>query len=293
LAKRAKCSLFFLFARAAAVGIVFRRGPTDWTQIQKWDTKHDKFQPGQWFHGTMFVRRSDLSPDGKLLVYFAAKYGRPKNYAGYTETWTAVSKPPWLTALALWPKDDAWGGGGLFTGNKMLQLNHREAKAHADHEPGRHLGVHAVYYRGEDSPLFERRLLRDGSTLEQQGSWRNIERNGWKPRADPPAVWSKPNPTEDFSLLRNLHGYHENRRGVSRTYIETFSLRRAGKTNSIILPDADWADWDQAGRLIIARAGRLIAVHITAKGALHEKVIADFTFEKPTPIESPPEAKTW
>jgi hypothetical protein len=61
----------------------------------------------------------DLSPDGELLVYFATSYLKP------LRTWTAVSRPPYLTALALWPKGDAWGGGGLFRDNRTLQLNCR------------------------------------------------------------------------------------------------------------------------------------------------------------------------
>jgi hypothetical protein len=35
--------------------------------------------------------------------------------ASYTYAWTAVSKPPWLTALGLCPKGNCWDGGGLFT----------------------------------------------------------------------------------------------------------------------------------------------------------------------------------
>ena len=60
------------------------------------------------FKGRIYERRCDLSPDGQLLGYFAAD-----RLSGFG-TWTAVSRPPFLTALALWPKGDAWGGGAFF-----------------------------------------------------------------------------------------------------------------------------------------------------------------------------------
>ena len=37
---------------------------------------HTTFEHGQWFHGQMYPRRSDLSPDGKFLVYFCAKWSK-------------------------------------------------------------------------------------------------------------------------------------------------------------------------------------------------------------------------
>ena len=70
------CRLQILLARDAAVGIIFRRGPTQWVQLIKWDTKKDTFEEGQWFHGHIYVSRSDLSPNGSLLIYFASKFNK-------------------------------------------------------------------------------------------------------------------------------------------------------------------------------------------------------------------------
>jgi hypothetical protein len=127
------------------------------------------FEYGQWFHGQMYPRRSDLSPNGKLLVYFCAKWSKrrieeaelmldkkmagdlthnlrlllkrkPKVRTEYTYAWTAVSKPPYLTALGLWPKGDCWHGGGLFKSNRVLWLNRKPLVAipHKDHMPVAH-----------------------------------------------------------------------------------------------------------------------------------------------------------
>jgi len=61
----------------------------------RWNTADDTFESGQWFRGRIYDRRSDLSPDGSLLLYFARKInGRTLADKGYTYAWTAVSKPP-------------------------------------------------------------------------------------------------------------------------------------------------------------------------------------------------------
>lgn len=114
--------LFVLLARRARRAVVFRRGPSRQVLLLSWDTASDVLTPGQWFKGRIYERRCDLSPSGDKLVYFAGKFRKP--YA----TWTAVSRPPWLTALALWPHGDAWGGGGLFESDPHLRLHHRSTQ---------------------------------------------------------------------------------------------------------------------------------------------------------------------
>lgn len=55
-----------------------------------------------------------------LFLYFAASY-RTKNVK-YKCTWTAISRPPWLTALALWPIGDTWGGSGTFIREGQINI---------------------------------------------------------------------------------------------------------------------------------------------------------------------------
>jgi hypothetical protein len=94
--------LFPILARRSYTAVIFRRGLSKWVQLIRWDTKTDTFEPGQWFHGRVYERRCDLSPDGSLLVYFAQKISaRSLKDKEYTYAWTAISKPPYLTALAL------------------------------------------------------------------------------------------------------------------------------------------------------------------------------------------------
>ncbi len=69
---------------------------------------------GQWLNARIHEHRCDLSPSGNHLVYFACRGGR---------CWTALSKAPWLTAVAYWPQSDSWMGGGAFTADGKLWLN--------------------------------------------------------------------------------------------------------------------------------------------------------------------------
>jgi hypothetical protein len=139
------CRLFVIFARDANVGVILRRGPSKWVQVIKWDTGDDKFDDGAWFHGRIYGRSCDLSPDGELFLYKAAKHNRIDDKDAYGYAWTAVSRPPWLYALALWP--NKWGtylGGGRFLADKEFSIRtfSNEIPAfHPDHPPPKDLIV--------------------------------------------------------------------------------------------------------------------------------------------------------
>src|SRR5262245_29894464 len=79
--------LHVLMAREAPVGVVIRRGPSKSVCTLIWDRRSDSFILGQWLKGRIFERRSDLSPDGKYLLYFAMN-GRWRTEA--RGSWTAI-----------------------------------------------------------------------------------------------------------------------------------------------------------------------------------------------------------
>ena len=111
-----KCKLYGIIAEKRRIGVIFRRGPTKQVRLIKWNLADDTFEFGQWFKGRIYEDHCDLSPKGDLLVYFATKTTM--------EYWTAVSRPPYLTALALWPISGAFTGGGLFQSDRDLLLYH-------------------------------------------------------------------------------------------------------------------------------------------------------------------------
>ena len=88
-----------LVARRADVAVLFRRGPSGEVGLLRWDLRSDAVEEGQWLRGRVFAKRSDLSPDGRLMVYVAA--GDRLRGPG---SWTAVSRPPDLAALGFLPQ---------------------------------------------------------------------------------------------------------------------------------------------------------------------------------------------
>jgi hypothetical protein len=125
--------IFVITASESDVAVIFRRGPSDWFHLLKWDMSTDVFEAGAWFKGTMYPERSDLSPDGTLLLYFALQGSRLQT--SYTHAWTAVSRAPWIEALGLWPQGMTYGGGGRFVSNRHVVLRANNASPHEGH-PG-------------------------------------------------------------------------------------------------------------------------------------------------------------
>lgn len=254
----------------------------------RWDMRADTFERGHWFRGRIYERRSDLSPDGALLVYFASKYGdRRAIEHGYTETWTAVSRPPWLTGLALWPKGDAWWGGGLWTEARALRLNHRpeEATPHPGHRPRGIVVRPDPDARGENDPLYSARLDRDGWGVRQE--WRLDFRGfaeGFVTHA--PEIRRKDHPARPFAL--------ELERRIDRvTYRESF--RVGGPESDAALPPGrvDWADWDSTGRIVALVDGTLQVARVGGRAIGPWTTLADFGPDRPEARVAPDDARVW
>lgn len=143
--------LFVLLARNSPVGVVLRRGPSDWVQMIRWDTKKDIFTPGQWFHGRIYEHKCDLSPNGELFIYFAKKFTGIRYIEG-KHFWTAISKPPYFTALDIEFQIESWGGGGIFTERREviwgLDLNGWHKRKDLSVNPGASLSGQYRSFKG-------------------------------------------------------------------------------------------------------------------------------------------------
>jgi hypothetical protein len=271
------CWLKVLLARKAPVGVIFRRGPSKWVQVIKWDTEKDAFEEGQWFHGRIYDERSDLSPSGRLMVYFAGKFNRQtlKSNA-YTYAWTAVSKPPYLTALALWPKGDTYCGGGSFTTDRDLLLNHppEAATPHPNHLP---IGLRV-------KPTTKRDVLLIRSS--HQNSWRvlqSLEYDYWERRTLLPAVMEKRSPSSNVKLRVERYFDPEEQWVCSLV---------AGQGKEFSIGIGTWADFDKAGRLVFASEGKLFSAKLK-NGRVDPQEIRDFNQAKPKTVKAPPWATKW
>jgi hypothetical protein len=283
------CRVYIILARAAPVGVVFRRGPTKWVQVLKWNTQEDSFDAGQWFNGRIYERRCDLSPDGTLLVYFASKFNaRTIQDQEYTYAWTAISKPPYLTALALWPKGDCWHDGGLFEEQRCVWLNHKPEVAipHPQHQPKGLRVKPNPTARGEDYPVWSRRLQRDGWKLVQKGNYSFSLDYGFQTKAK--MIWERAHSTHAMRLRLVVEGINFIAPGG---YIETFWLLRPAKPD-FRLVDARWADWDQQGRLVFVREGKLLTGEFRGD-AWDEQELIDLNANTPYALAAPEWAKRW
>jgi hypothetical protein len=263
--------LFVLLARRARTAVVFRRGPSKQVALLRWHLDGDRFDVGQWLKGRIYERRCDLSPDGERLIYFAASWKKPY------ETWTAISRPPYLTALALWPKGNAWGGGGLFLDDKTIALNHYTEMTLAKGSLPRQVRVVQFEGRGggEDYPIYGVRLTRDGWRLAQEGG---VHRAGgeYEWELDPPLIYERRSPRGD-GLLRMIV------RGIGNKNGPWYALDHevVGRHS---LPSTSWADWDDNGDLLWAK-----------DGVLHrnQRRLIDLSPLKFEARESPPSARRW
>jgi hypothetical protein len=289
----ASISLYAIVARRAPVAVVFRHGPTRQVELLRWDLLTDEVEAGQWLKGRIYERRSDLSPDGTLLAYFAGKYETP------LRTWTAISRPPFLTALAMWPKGDAWGGGGLFEDQRTFLLNHKahETTADPDHRPfGLHVRSTGEWSgHGEDDPIHHVRLLRDGWHMIDNcaSPTEHGQRHPTWITFDPPIRYRRgQSKTSPIMLERSLEGIHE-RQG--RWYVTSHVVR----TERRIIRDvgrSDWADWGPNGDLLVATDGRLLHLDGSSEASLSDAPmaeVADLRSHTFVARAAPPAATRW
>lgn len=229
-----------------------------------------------------------------MLLYFAANWRKPY------QSWSAISRPPFFTALALWPKGDGWGGGGQFLSRDHIQLNHRKFEMTlADNfclpnwlsiEP---FGDRPGW--GEDDPVWATRLQRDGwkLTASPERTKDDFGAKVWI-EFDPPIKWEKAHPLlpEKYSLQMSILGIKE-RNGP--WYLIEYSVKQESVCIGS-LGRSDWADWDSNGDLLFARSGCLFRLrHQDGKfNALQDSErIADFSSLRFESNPSPAGARKW
>ncbi len=286
----ASTRLYVILARKAPYGVIFRRGPSRQVALLGWDTDRHQFRVGQWFKGRIYERRCDLSPSGEKLVYFAAKHKAP-HYS-----WTVVSRPPFLAALALWPKGDCWGGGGLFRNERALLLNHRrlERKLAPDCRLPRAISVEPLGKLaggGEDEPILGQRLARDGWQCLAAGRFRHskIGDGGMRIVFDEPQIWRKVRGPWELQML--LRGHMED---GGPSYLLDHRVVDARGEPVLAMSRSDWADWSRSGELLFARDGRLYRVGIDEQlGPREPEELIDLRSLKFEQLEPPEEALRW
>jgi len=270
--------LHVVFGTGPRYGVVFRRGPSSQVCTFLWDRQHDTFELGQWLKGRIYERRADLSPDGKYLIYFAMNGHWQSETKG---SWTAISRAPWLKALALYAKGDCWEGGGLFLSNRRYWLNDRYftrekilrevSEVHRDpsYQPEGDYGA-------EDTGVYYRRLLRDGWSMGEQinkGKWNSI------------TIFDKPL-SKGWTLRKMAHEQIGSPKGKGCYWDEHELIQQESKLR-IPCPDWEWAELDRK-TIVWAAQGGLYRAYIKSKSLMGEaRLLQDFNALQFTAIKAP------
>jgi hypothetical protein len=268
--------LHVLLARDAHTGVVIRRGPSKQVATIGWNRDSDEFTMGQWLKGRIYERRSDLSPDGKHLIYFAMNGKWDSETKG---SWTAISLAPYMKAIGLWAKGDCWHGGGLFVDNTKFWLNN--GYGHACLKPPPRLKSTATAPPGgvgsECFGVYFSRLIRDGWRLQAEpDEAAHAKTCAW--------VFDKPGPA-GWALRKRAIATVDLSHGKG-CYYDTHELIRNFDGHRLEKTDWEWADWDRQ-RLVWSAAGKLSAAEITTAGLANERVLFDFNQLAFEPREAP------
>jgi hypothetical protein len=264
-----------LLATHAPVGFVIRRGPSKSVATLLWDRRRDEFKLGQWLKGRIYERRSDLSPDGKYAIYFAmnGKWGSESR-----GSWTAISRAPYLKAIAFFPKGDCWHGGGLWTGKNTYWLNdgYGHTIAHDTTAVRRDRKYQpSGNYGGECLGVYYQRLLRDGWKLVDR-----ISAGKWESKD----IFEK-SIGKGWTLRKIAHAEIGAPVGKG-CYWDEHELVSCGENQIIHCSAWEWADLD-GKRLVWAANGKLCAAEVQRDGLAEEVELHDFndmTFEA---VEAP------
>ena len=240
-------------ARDRPVAVIFRRGPSRWFQVIRWNTESDTFEDGQWMNGRVYPELCDISPDGTKLIYFVMA----AHWSDASRTsWTAVSKVPFLHALFFWETGLLSGAGGFFvkdcfavTPDGMLRLPSAEC------------------IEAERASETECLSLSNAWSAKTTASWISRHSKNWE--------W---------------HLKKEIETGGANTQ---FSLCSADDRIVYPIPRATCAGWDQTGRLVYADGGKLVSGSYTNGHFQRNVIMDFDDGRCPTTTELPEWAKRW
>ena len=281
------CRLYVVVARAADTAVVFRRGPSKWWHILRWDLDSLSVESGAWLKGQLYPRRSNVSADGKLLGYFALK--------GEWGAYFAVSKVPWVTALAAWKTLGTWTTGCVFGPQRELALY----GACLDEEP-----FHGRYpWPVASQGLF--RWRRGRYFNEYTRGWSALEADAFAERVaqlqdsglrfpahkEPPVIMERR--SEDTKRTLGVCDTTDLTSTAGEVEHEAVYYLTNRKNEPERLPGIRWAAWDGRGRLLAATHAGTLEVHAVTRKR-HELLWEhDLNGLTPRPVRAPEWAQAW
>lgn len=199
----------------------------------------DRLSKGSRFYGRIFPERSQLAPDGSLLVYFAMRGERTKGKSDPT-TWTAVCTPPLLKAHLFFPNGSTWGGGGAFLPDRRL----------------------AVFDRVPEDGGAEYKNFRGYAII------RDLTKSEIAELREKPAVTRYPCPVQrvrkrSLVIVRTAKPHQLGSYDLFDYVLQDTAGYDIEGAEDIVL--ANWAGWDNFGRLMVA-VGRHLKIYEAEPG---------------------------
>ena len=261
------------------VAAVIHKMPGKWWRLGRWDFASGAYEKGAWFTGTLYPQCCDLSPGGHWFSYFACKY-RSLWPAG--DSYNAVSRLPWLKALAAWRECGAWSRGHHFGPDPAAWP----------------VGTPAI---GDVSILD----AVGGMAKTHAAPFAVERRRGWAesastPPRDPADVWDerrdvvmeKSSPDADCASVLSVRSKFAAFRTCPTSFRPdptAYRLTQHGRTD--ILTGVQWADWTFDGRLAVVTGSGLLQI-LDARG---QKVLREARPRDggPSPRPAPAWAGEW
>jgi hypothetical protein len=273
--------IFGIAATRAPVVAVLRRGPSDWSHLGAWDVARGLYTPGAWIRGNLYPQRCDLSPDGRWFCYLTLKAAATWHPG---PSYVAISRLPWLTALAAWRTDGTWTRGIHFVEDTgVWQVAEPEV--------------------GDIAPC--RRMF--GVALTRASVFAVERRRGWTETADSPppqasdpwdeqrassVTMEKMRPGTDGARLR-VQGYFAAFRTTRPGEPRQIRYEITGEGGPLHLADVQWADWAADGSLLVATHDGRLQIREYSRGDLPVRFEVDLAALTPVPVPPPPESHVW
>lgn len=276
-------SVFVLPASRAQVAAVFLRVPGKWWHVLRWDLQRGELTPGAWARGTLYPRRSDLSPDGDLLSYFLAKDGdRP--FMGMTgrHTFTALAKLPWVFALAAWPE-----AGTTTRGHHFVAPPRWDPGVPRHGDLGRVRERLGLASTGPEQYATERRR----GWVEHERCPPRVAGDAWDEEREAVLVKPRPGAASAMRLVLRDRGWDPEAPGAIDGRAPEYELEANGR--AIALDDVVWADWHATGLLMVATEDSRLQVREPRSGRVEPVWERDLSGLEPRPRPAPGWAQRW
>lgn len=266
--------LYCVPASEAPIVAVFRRGPSHWSHVGRWDLSTNTYEPGAWLGGRLFPRRCDLSPDGTWLCYFAHK---PTARWEHGDAYVAISKLPWLTALHAFATCGTWTRGFHFTARGADDAD-REA-------------VVPIPYGLQPTRAEQFATERRRGWVEAPDSPVRLPTDAWDERRNARMQKVQPGGEPRLCVESVGHAFGEFQEQAIDGLAVRYSLESAGDIR--ILDDLQWADWTPDGRLIVATRDGRLQVREPGRQSWTVSWEADLASLEPNPAPAPEWARHW